>query len=215
MFAKSRSWPTSPGFSAPSPSSGAAFRPITSEVRTCMGHWCSCLCAPLPLRIPPLACLLQQTSTPGLSSAYSSPFSVKCHKITVIWDSSGERVSCPGNPQATQPLARGYGEGNLLFKENREQPCTKNSGCADSEAGRSSTLSSMGSWPTRWLSAPFPGAVERHQELGSCLGALPAADPRVCPAKCPHCHLRFRCQNLGFFANRTFPGCWSPFCKPL
>lgn len=118
---------------------------------------------------------------------------------------------CPvlGTPQATQPLARGYGEGNLLFKEKGEQPCTKNSGCADSEAGRSSTLSSMGSWPTRWLSAPFPGAVERHQELGSCLGAPPAADPRVCPAKCPHCHLRSRCHNLGFF-QQDFPGLLEP-----
>ena len=38
-FAESPSSSTSPGFSAPSPSSGAAFRPITSEARTYMGRW--------------------------------------------------------------------------------------------------------------------------------------------------------------------------------
>ena len=66
---------------------------------------------------------------------------------------------CPvlGTTQATQPLARGYGEGNLLCKERGEQPCIKNSGCTDSEAGSSSSLSSMESWPTSWFSAPFPG----------------------------------------------------------
>lgn len=168
------------------------------------------------LRIPSagLSALANLHTWPVLCLQFTSQCKVSqnhCH-LGQWW---GRGCPVPGTPQATQPLARGYRDGNLLCKEKGEQPCTKNSGCTDSETGHSSTLSSMGSWPTHWLSAPFPGAVERHQELSSCLRALPTEDPCVCPAKCPHRHLHSRCQNLGFFANRTFPGCWSPFCKPL
>lgn len=159
-FAESPSSSTSPGFSAPSPSSGSAFRPITSEACTgpaqdagevsyahlySLGIPPAGLSAPANLNTWPVLCL-QFTFHCKVSQNH-------CHLGR--WWGRG----CPvlGTPQATQPLARGYGEGNLLCKERGEQPCIKNSGCTDSEAGSSSSLSSMESWPTSWFSAPFPG----------------------------------------------------------
>lgn len=121
---------------------------------------------------------------------------------------------CPflGTPQATQPLAGGYGEGNLLCKERGEQPCIKNSGCAHSEAGSSSSLTSMESWPTSWLSAPFPRGSEAAPGAEQLSGGTACCSTHVCAqrnAPTVTCHFSklqpaFPLPEPGFLCQQDF-----------
>lgn len=127
---------------------------------------------------------------------------------------------CPvlGTPQATQHLARSYGEGNLLCKEREEQLCITNSGCTDSEAGRSSSLSSMDSWPTSWFSAPFPGGTEAAPRAEQLSGGIACCSTRVCAqrnAPTITCHFSklqpaFPLPEPGFLCQQDFLGLLEP-----